>query len=209
MIQKIRSAFRRLRYGDPIVIVSGLPRSGTSMAMKMLEAGGLAIIADGIREADVDNPKGYYEDERVKDLAQMEDKSWLADSRGRVIKIISFLLFHLPEDNNYKIIFMRRNLDEVLASQSKMLDNREEESDTEDDRMRTVYESHLWRVGYLLKHNPHLEALEVPYTAVLDDPASQARRINDFLGGHLDVDKMAAVADRNLYRNRAATAGGS
>ena len=205
MIQKIRSTYRRLRYGSPIVVVSGLPRSGTSMAMKMLEAGGMPVVADGVREADVDNPKGYYEDERVKDLAQMDDKSWLADSRGRVIKIISFLLFHLPEDNNYKILFMRRELDEVLASQAKMLDHRDEESETEDDRMRTVYESHLWRVGYLLKHNAYLETLEVPYTAVLDDPAGQAKRINDFLGGGLNVDKMAAVADRSLYRNRVKT----
>jgi hypothetical protein len=192
-----------MRFGAPIVVVSGLPRSGTSMAMKMLDAGGMRVVADGIREADIDNPKGYYEDERVKDLAEMDDKSWLRESRGRVIKIISFLLFHLPPDNNYKIIFMRRDLEEVLASQSKMLANRDESTDTDDQRMRQVYESHLWRVNYLLKHNAHLEALEVPYTAVLDDPQGQAERINEFLGGGLDVAAMTTVADRKLYRNRA------
>ena len=98
--------YRRLRYGRPIVVVSGLPRSGTSMAMKMLEAGGLPVVTDGLRAADEDNPKGYYEDERVKDLHQAADKGWLRNARGRVVKIISFLLKSLPADNNYQVVFM-------------------------------------------------------------------------------------------------------
>ena len=91
----LMKAYRKLRYGEPVIVVSGLPRSGTSMAMKMLAAGGLSTVTDGQRTADEDNPKGYYEDERVKDLAQMEDKSWLEGARGKAIKIISFLLREL------------------------------------------------------------------------------------------------------------------
>src|SRR5919108_966564 len=100
----LQQVYRRLRYGKPIVVVSGLPRSGTSMAMKMLEAGGLAVVTDGLRAADEDNPKGYYEDERVKDLYEASDKRWLREARGRVVKIISFLLKSLPSDNNYKVL---------------------------------------------------------------------------------------------------------
>ena len=107
---------------DPIIVVSGLPRSGTSMMMGMLEAGGLELVVDGIRAADEDNPRGYYELERVKDLAKAEDKSWLITLQGKGVKVISLLLQHLPEAYNYKIIFMRRSIAEVLDSQSKMLE---------------------------------------------------------------------------------------
>ena len=118
--------YRRVRYGPPIVVVSGLPRSGTSMAMKMLEAGGLSVVTDGLRAADEDNPKGYYEDERVKDLHQAADKAWLRDARGKVVKIISFLLKSLPAENNYQVLFMHRNLREIVSSQNKMLVRRGE-----------------------------------------------------------------------------------
>ena len=199
----LKQLYRRLRYGNPVIVVSGLPRSGTSMAMKMLAAGGLTPVEDGIRTADEDNPKGYYEDERVKDLHQMEDRSWLQDSRGKVIKIISFLLTHLPDDNNYKILFMRRNLNEVLASQAKMLERRGETSDTSDEKMIQVYKDHLWRVNRLLKRKPSFHALDVEYTQVLSDPLGEAQKIKDFLDLPLELDAMAGVVDKNLYRNRA------
>lgn len=195
--------FRRLRFGEPIVIVSGLPRSGTSMAMKMLEAGGLKPSMDGVREADEDNPKGYYELEQVKDLDKGGDKSWLRAHRGSVVKIISFLLEHLPEDNNYRIIFMRRNLDEILASQNKMLVRRGEPNETEDDRMKDLYKMHLRRVKYLMENRPGISYMDVPYSEAVSDPALQAARINEFLGGRLNADRMKGVADQDLYRNRA------
>ncbi len=202
----LQQIYRRLRFGDPVIVVSGLPRSGTSMAMKMLEAGGLAPVTDGIRTADEDNPKGYYEDERVKDLHKMDDKTWVRDARGKVVKVISFLLKELPEDNNYKILFMRRNTHEVLASQQKMLDRRDEESQTEDERMLETWENHLWQVGRLLKHRPGFEAIEIPYQAALADPRRYAERIRDFLGRDgMDLDKMAGVVDPSLYRNRTAS----
>ena len=193
---------RRIRFGRPVVVVSGLPRSGTSMAMKMLEAGGLEVTVDGVRTADDDNPKGYYEDERVKDLAKMEDRSWLRRSRGKAIKVISFLLKDLPADNNYKVVFMERDLSEVLRSQQKMLEHREEESGPEDEKMREVYVEHLRHVRFMVGYRRYLDTLFVSYREVLADPEPHARRLDEFLGGGLDWRAMAAVVDPALYRNR-------
>jgi hypothetical protein len=202
-MSSIQRFYRKIRYGEPIVVVSGLPRSGTSMTMKMLEAGGMILVTDEIRTADEDNPKGYFELERVKDLEKETDKSWLAESRGKAIKIISFLLKDLPETNNYRILFMHRHIDEVLASQAKMLERRGEKSETSDAKMRELYESHLWKVKYLIQHNPYLETLNLNYKDVLEDPGTQAKRIVEFTGLGLDATKMAGVVDAQLYRNRA------
>jgi len=203
MANNLQRTFRRLRYGDPIVVVSGLPRSGTSMAMRMLEAAGISIVVDGLREADEDNPKGYFELERVKDLAQENDWSWLQEARGKAIKIISYLLKELPDSHNYKVIFMRRDLSEVLASQAKMLERRGETNETDDERMVELYESDLWKAGYLLKNNSQFETLMVSYRDVLNGPLEQAKEISHFLGGGYDAEKMAAAVDPKLYRNRA------
>jgi hypothetical protein len=198
----MRKLYRRIRYGKPIVIVSGLPRSGTSMAMQMLAAGGYPVITDGIREADEDNPKGYYEEERVKDLhLHGIDRSWVRGTRGKAVKIISFLLKYLPQDNNYKIIFMRRDLGEVLASQTKMLERRGEPNDTPDEEMLSIWQNHLWRVNYLLKHAPHMEAIEIVYSDAIGDPMREVKRIRDFLGRELKLDRMAGVVDPSLCRN--------
>jgi len=199
-------SYRRLRYGTPIVVVSGLPRSGTSMIMKMLEAGGLAVMTDGLRTADEDNPKGYYEVERVKRLAEEADRSWLLAARGKAVKVISYLLKSLPRQFNYRVIFIRRDMEEVLASQKKMLARRSEVETTSPERMRALFEDDLWRAGYQLKRRVEFEAIEVEYTAVLARPLEEARRLDRFLGGGLDVDAMAAVVDLQLYRNRAGRA---
>ena len=205
MANPLHAAWRRLLHGPPVVVVSGLPRSGTSMAMKMLEAGGLPVVADHQRTADEDNPRGYFEDERVKDLGQMADKGWLRDSRGKAIKVISYLLKDLPRENNYKVVFLRRNLHEVLASQAKMLERRGEANEVADEQMLEIYESHLWRVDYLFKHAPHLERLELQYDDVVREPRRAAERIAAFLGGGLDAGRMAAAVDAALYRNRRAS----
>lgn len=200
----MKRLYRRLRYGEPVIVVSGLPRSGTSMAMQMLAAAGVAAVTDGVRKPGEDNPKGYFEDERVKDLHQEEqDGRWLRDARGRAVKIISFLLKDLPETNNYKVIFMRRELPEVLASQQKMLERRDEPNEIEDEKMLEIWKDHLWKVNYLLKHADHFESLEIPYKEVVDNPLEQARRIKEFLGLPLDPEKMAGAVDAKLYRNRA------
>ena len=202
-MSRLSQIYRRVRYGRPVVVVSGLPRSGTSMAMKMLEAGGLPLVTDHRREADVDNPKGYFEDERVKDLGDTEDRSWLAEARGRGIKVVSSLLQHLPRDVNYRVLFMRRDLLEVIASQNKMLERRGEVSETGDERMIELYGSHLRRIDAMLRHAPHLRALDVHYTRVLEHPREEAERMKRFLRLPLDVDRMAGVVDERLYRNRA------
>ena len=201
MTTALRKFFRKLLYGEPIVVVSGLPRSGTSMTMKMLDAAGIDIMTDELRTADEDNPKGYFELERVKDLENETDKSYLREARGKAIKVISFLLKELPSDNNYKVLFMNRNLDEVLASQAKMLSRREETSDTDDKQMKEIWENHLWKVKYQLKHQTHFEALELRYKDMIERPGEQAMRIATFLGG-LDAEKMAGVVDEQLYLNR-------
>lgn len=203
MVPILGGFLRRLKYGKPIILVSGLPRSGTSMAMKMLSAGGFETIVDNIRTPDEDNPKGYFEDERVKDLAEMDDMSWLKDARGKVIKVVSSLLQYLPQDNSYKVVFMRRNLKEVLASQEKMLDRRGEENTAEDEDMVRMYESHLDKVKFQLRFRDWFDVLYLDFSEVVADPEKAARQISDFLGGNLDVEKMATQVDPNLYRNRA------
>lgn len=196
------SVYRRIRYGKPIVVVSGLPRSGTSMAMKMLEAGGMRVMTDRLRMADEDNPKGYYEDERVKDLHRDGDKTWLREARGSVIKVISFLLKSLPSDNNYQVLFMHRSLREIVASQNKMLVRRGEANETADERALGLLEEQVRDARFFLRR-PQFEVLELNYKETLDDPGPQARRIAEFLGRPLDVEKMAEVVDQQLYRNRA------
>ena len=202
-MSRLGKLMRRIKSGEPIVVVSGLPRSGTSMTMKMLEAGGMQPVTDAIRSADEDNPRGYFEDERVKDLGHMEDRSWLRAARGKVIKVVSSLLQYLPDDNFYKVIFMRRNLHEVLASQAKMLDRRGEAAQTSDDELIKMFESHLEKVEFQLRFRPWFDALYLDHRSVLSDPAGAARRINEFLGGNLDERRMAEAVDPNLYRNRA------
>lgn len=172
------------------------------MAMKMLEAGGMEIVTDGEREADEDNPRGYYEDERVKDLANAPDKSWLRASRGRAVKVISFLLKDLPPNLNYQVILMRRDLTEVLASQRKMLDRRGETDETPDERMMELWQDQLWRVNYLLRKAPQFEWVEIEYGEALRDPTAAATRIVGLVDG-LDEMAMASVVDPALYRNRA------
>lgn len=200
---RIKKFIRNISFGKPIVVVSGLPRSGTSMLMKMLDAGGEKLVTDGVRTADHDNPKGYYELEQVKDLDKDKDKAWLKELRGKTVKIISFLLKDLPTYNNYKVVFIERNLHEVIASQNKMLKNRNEEGgNISDDKMIANYENHLWRVKYLIKHNPQFDAIFVKHKDILNQPSEMARKINNFLGHHLNEENMATVVDPALYRNK-------
>lgn len=202
MIAILQQSLRRLRYGEPIVVVSGLPRTGTSMMMQMLAAGGVEPVTDGLRPPDDDNPEGYLEYEPVKDLEHATDRAWLHDARGRAVKIIAFLLEHLPETHNYRVVFMNRKLDEVLVSQSTMLDRRGEADETEDARMRQLYINHLARTKTMLSHRPHFEVHHVRYPEVIRDPRGNARNVSRFLGGGLDVDAMADVVNPELYRNR-------
>jgi len=198
----VRNRYRRLRFGAPVVVVSGLPRSGTSMAMRMLAAGGMPVVEDGVRGADEDNPQGYFEDQRVTNLARDVDREWVREARGKAIKIISWLLEYLPESNNYQVLFMSRDLEEVLKSQAKMLERRGESNSTEDARMRASLEQSVKQARALLRARPGCEVCDLDYRAVLADPPAVARRIQAFLGRRLDIDRMAAAVDPSLYRNR-------
>lgn len=187
----------------PVVIVSGLPRSGTSMMMKMLEAGGLQVFVDNLRTPDDDNPEGYYEYERVKQLDK-GDTAWVQDARGQVVKVISALLEYLPPENEYRVIFMHRSLDEILASQQKMLKRREETGGAvSDEELADLFRKHLAKVSAWLREQPNFAALEVNYNEMLADPTPQTQAINQFLDQPLDESKMTAVVNPNLYRNRA------
>ncbi|MEZ4513104.1 MAG: sulfotransferase [Chloroflexota bacterium] len=187
---------------QPVTIVSGLPRSGTSMMMKMLEAGGLLPLTDHLRTADVDNPKGYYEFERVKKLEE-GDVAWLPEAEGKVVKVISALLKHLPDGYEYRVIFMRRNMSEILASQKKMLQNRGEATDVvSDEEIAALFDKHLQHIRHWIETHPNVSVLYLHYSDVLADPLPQARRVNAFLGNTLNVEAMALTVDPNLYRNR-------
>ena len=191
------------RRGAAIVVVSGLPRSGTSMLMKMLQAGGLAVFSDGIREADIDNPNGYFEHENIRKLAESSDRSWLGRARGQAIKVIAFLLDQLPPENNYDVIYVNRQIGEVVASQNKMLERRGESVGEASTRETAeMLSRHSTKVKGWLKRQKHFRVLEVDYAVVVQSPAEEARRVSDFLEGTLDCGKMAAVVDPSLYRNR-------
>ena len=204
MLQTLKRFFTSRDAGEPIVVVSGLPRSGTSMMMRMLDAGGLEVLTDGEREADIDNPNGYYELERIKDLEKETDKSYLRAGRGKVVKAISFLLKDLPDENDYRVIFLRRDLDEVLASQEKMI-ARLDQGDTsaDEEAMKEAYRNDIVRCRLHCKKLPNFELLEVHYKQTIEDPAGAAREVNAFLGGHLDEERMRGAVDGSLYRNRA------
>ena len=198
----LESLRRRLRFGPAVIVVTGLPRSGTSMVMRMLQAGGMPVTTDGERQADEDNPLGYFEVERVKRLAQEHDKSWIGQSRGKAIKVISHLLQSLPLDNYYKVILCERDLGEVLSSQNMMLQRRSEQNPIDDDEARAHYERHLAHIRIFMKVKRNMEFLSVRYEEAIRDPRTFAQRLNSFLGGQLNVDRMVEVVDSRLYRNR-------
>jgi hypothetical protein len=188
---------------DAIVIVSGLPRSGTSMMMKMLDAGGIPPLTDHIRTADDDNPKGYYEFERAKKLKEGDD-TWLLEAQGKAVKVISALLPHLPDTYEYRVIFMRRAMPEILASQRKMLINRGEDPDkVSDEEIAELYEKHLANVFTFIERYDNVQRLDVDYNGMLENPRPHVEEVVRFLGRNLDKEAMTAIVDPSLYRQRA------
>jgi broad-specificity NMP kinase len=184
-----------------IIIVSGLPRSGTSMMMRMLEASHLPVLTDEIREADEDNIKGYYEDERAKRLH--EDNSWIREAEGKVVKVISYQLPHLPPENEYRIIFMQRKMEEVLASQRKMMERRgEKDDDISDQVMANIFEKHLDDINEWLNRQNNIRTIYINYNETLNDPETSVKKIADFLELKLDIEEMMRVVDTRLYRQR-------
>lgn len=186
---------------DYVIIVSGLPRSGTSMMMKSIEAGGIEPLIDHIRKPDEDNPKGYYEFEPVKKTK--EDASWLKDASGKVVKMVYRLLYDLPADYQYRVIFTQRDLKEVLASQTKMLQRSGKSGGgISDEQMEGLFTTELAKCEKWLSEQANFRVLYVNHRDMINNGLTQVQKINDFLDGGLDVDSMAAVVDPDLYRNR-------
>lgn len=187
----------------PIFIVSGLPRSGTSLMMQMLAAGGIPSLTDHERTADNDNPHGYLEYERVKQLPT-GDTAWLAHAEGQVVKVISALLTALPATYEYRVLLMQRDLDEVLASQRVMLARRGEPlpSAAEEAELRTIFAAHLQKTIQWLKTQPHIQLLAVPYRDLVQTPQALIPQIVAFCARPMDENAMLAAVDSRLYRNK-------
>jgi len=186
-----------------IIIVSGLPRSGTSLMMKMLEAAGLELLVDHVREADEDNPKGYYE---LEDVKQMKDGNldWVAEAPGKAVKVVAPLLPYLPSVHSYKILFMRRAMSEILASQKQMLIRRGQDPNAiPDEMMAQVFEKQLADVLDWLTQSPNIEFVEIPYADLVAGQDAPLKQTGDLLGMDLDIEAMRAVVDPKLYRQRA------
>ena len=185
-----------------VTVVSGLPRSGTSMMMRMLEAGGVAILGDGQRRADEDNPRGYFELEAVKATAR--DASWLEAAAGKAVKVVSALLVDLPPaQHRYRVIFMRRDLGEVVASQAKMLERRGQAAPRESAlATKELLIAHLAEVEAILRERADMALLFLSYNRAIAAPAAAAERVAAFLGGGVDVDRMIAAIEPALHRHR-------
>ncbi len=181
-----------------VIIVSGLPRSGTSMLMGMLAAGGCETLSDDVRKADADNPNGYFECQSVKGLAR--DNSIFQEAKGKAIKVVSPLLQHLPEGCSYRVIFLRRSLEEVIDSQKKMLTRNGNIGAHAVDLQRS-FTGHLAFIQQWLAQRSDVETMYLRYADVVKQPGDAAVEISRFLNRELSIPEMVAAVDQTLYRN--------
>jgi hypothetical protein len=192
----------RLHSQPFITIVSGLPRSGTSLMMRMLNVGGIPALCDEHRTPDADNPNGYYEFESVKSIQNYGD--WIERAVGHSVKMVYNLLEHLPTDREYRVVFMRRQIDEIIQSQRAMLLRNGIKTEIPDEEIKELFERVLRQFYSWLPSQTHLKLINVSYNELLSRPASTIAQINRHLGYCLDTEAMAQVIDHSLYRNRAA-----
>jgi len=185
-----------------ITIVSGLPRSGTSLLMQMLHRGGMPILCDAEREPDTDNPQGYCEYDPVKN--SKEDTSWVPHAEGKAVKVISYLLPYLPSTHEYKVLFSQRDMNEILTSQKKMLKNagKELEKQPSEDIMRQHMEKHLRNIEQFLADNDAFDTLFINYRDTVQDPMPVAEDIVNFLDVSFHAEDMVEAVSPDLYRNR-------
>jgi tetratricopeptide (TPR) repeat protein len=189
--------------GDAVLIVSGLPRSGTSMLMQMLDAGGMQILKDERRECDEDNPRGYFELEAVKKM--FRERQWLADARGKALKVVVPLVSHLPPGCEYRVVLIERDYDEILDSQAGMIARRGElieESQERRDRLRSEYIRLVTQTKILLEGRADVKIVSVRHEDVIENPRAIAELLDHFAGGGLDLARMSMAVDRSLHRNR-------
>lgn len=179
-----------------VTIVTGLPRSGTSLMMQLLNKSSLEILSDGIRQKDISNPEGYFELEAVKGIVR--DNSFLKDAEGKVVKIVAPLPIYLDKTLNYRIVFMRRDIEEVLRSQEKML-NKDQTSERE--KFRTIYEMHLKKTYHFFEANS-IPYIDIQYKQLLNDSEVELNRLIDFLELTTTVEELLSVIKTDLYRNK-------
>lgn len=167
----------------------------------MLEAGGIQVITDHIRQADEDNPHGYYEFEKVKKIK--EDSSWLDGCHGKVFKMVSALLYYLPNSKEYKIVFMKRKMDEMLASQNTML-RRQGRNDAvvSDDEMAKKLDKHLLKIETWLAKQRNFKVIYINYNSVIENALENAKNVAFFLNLPMAIDKMVKVVESSLYRQK-------
>lgn len=172
------------------------------MLMAMLQAGGLPLLTDEVRAADEDNPKGYFEFERVKKLKQ-GDLGWLKSAVGKVVKVISYLLVELPDGFRYDVVFVSRRLSEILASQRRMLERSGEDPDKADqDDLLEILRRHLKHVQWWLDDQPNVRVVHIDYNKMLTSPDEEIRKLVAFFDQPMDARAMEAVIDHDLYRQR-------
>lgn len=193
------SEFIQKNIKGEVIVVSGLPRSGTSMMMKMLAAGGVQVLVDEIRPADKSNPDGYFEYEKVKKIHL--DNTWMPEATGKVVKIISPLLNHLPANLNYKIVLMERDMDEVLVSQQKML-GKPANPDVIPVNLYMAMQNQQHKADAWLQSEPNVQLIRINYSDVIENPTEIAHSVAAFVGLELDVDAMIAAVNPELYRNK-------
>jgi hypothetical protein len=184
-----------------VSIVSGVPRSGMALTMRMLETGGLPVLYDNKREADIDNPLGYYDYEAIKTLSS--DSSWITLLKGVGVKIVYPLVYHLPTRIEYRVLLMHRNINEVLASQNAMLERSGKPVLNNEETLARMFHVDLAKFASWVRDQPNFRLLNVDYNAMVAEPEPIVAEIDRFLGGGLDINAMANTVDASLYRNRA------
>ena len=179
-----------------IIVVTGLPRSGTSLMMQIFEKSNLPILSDGKREKDINNPEGYYELEAVK--AIVKDNSFLKEASGKVVKIVAPLPMFMDKNLSYRVVFMRRDMDQILRSQEKML---EKDQASEREKFRTIYEFHLKKTYQFFKDNT-IPFIDVNYNELVGNPEIQLDKLKEFCSISTDINELIAVVKPELYRNK-------
>jgi hypothetical protein len=179
-----------------IIIVTGLPRSGTSLMMQIFDKSNISVLTDGKREKDISNPEGYYELEAVKGI--VKDNSFLKDASGKVVKIVAPLTIFIDKSLKYKAVFMRRDMDEILRSQEKML---LKDQTSEREKFRTIYEFHLKKTYKFFQENK-IPYLDIQYKELVNEPDTVLKSLIEFCGLSSSVEDLASVVKPELYRNR-------
>ena len=179
-----------------ILVVTGLPRSGTSLMMQLINRANIPILSDGKRESDISNPEGYYELEAVKGI--VADNSFLKEAPGKAVKIVAPLPMYLDLKLKYKVVFMRREMDEILRSQEKML---QKDQVSEREKFRTIYEFHLKKTYRFLMEND-IPFIDVNYNALIVDSEKELEKFKDFLNLTTSIQELLEVVRPDLYRNR-------